>query len=236
MSIRDKIARITEQKNAAASRSGRSGEDVLLVAVTKLHDADEINEAIDCGITDIGENKVQEIMNKYDAVKPVRWHLIGHLQTNKVKYIIDKVCMIHSVDSLKLAEEIDKRAAQHGITMDILIQVNSAMEESKFGITTEETGQMIADILASCPNIRIRGLMCIAPFEDNPEDAREYFAAVKRLYDEYKKTDEPRIDFKYLSMGMSNDFEVAIEEGSTLIRVGTSIFGVRDYSKKMGGN
>ena len=236
MSIRDNIARITEQKNAAASRSGRSGEDVLLVAVTKLHDADEINEAIDCGITDIGENKVQEIMNKYDAVKPVRWHLIGHLQTNKVKYIIDKVCMIHSVDSLKLAEEIDKRAAQHGITMDILIQVNSAMEESKFGITTEETGQMIADILASCPNIRIRGLMCIAPFEDNPEYAREYFAAVKRLYDEYKKIDEPRIDFKYLSMGISNDFEVAIEEGSTLIRVGTSIFGVRDYSKKMGGN
>ncbi len=144
--------------------------------------------------------------------------------------------MIHSVDSLKLAEEIDKRAAQHGLTMDILIQVNSAMEESKFGITTEETGAMIESILENCPNIRIRGLMCIAPFEDNPDDAREYFAEVKKLYDKYGRLDNPRIDFKYLSMGMSNDFEVAIEEGSTLIRVGTSIFGVRDYSKKMGGN
>ena len=195
---------------------------------------DEINEAIDCGITDIGENKVQEIMSKYDRVKPVRWHLIGHLQTNKVKYIIDKVSMIHSVDSLKLAEEIDKRAAQHGLTMDILIQVNSAMEESKFGITTEETGQMIQDILTSCPNVRIRGLMCIAPFEDNPEDAGIYFEEVKKLYDEYGRIDHPNLDFKYLSMGMSNDFEVAIEAGSNLIRVGTMIFGARDYSKKQG--
>lgn len=235
MSIKENIAHITQLKNEAAVRSGRNGDDVLLVAVTKLHDVDEINEAIDCGITDIGENKVQEIMNKYDGVKPVRWHLIGHLQTNKVKYIIDKVCMIHSVDSLKLAEEIDKRAGQHGLTMDILIQVNSAMEESKFGITTEETGLLIKEILENCPNIRIRGLMCIAPFEEDPEDAREYFAAVKALYDEYKTLDDPRIDFKYLSMGMSNDFEVAVEEGSTLIRVGTSIFGTRDYSRKMGG-
>lgn len=140
--------------------------------------------------------------------------------------------MIHSVDSLKLAEEIDKRAAQHGITMDILIQVNAAQEESKFGITTGETGQMIRDILASCPHVRIRGLMCIAPFEDNPEDAGQYFAAVKALYDEYAKMQHPNLDFKYLSMGMSNDFEVAIENGSNLIRVGTSIFGARDYSKK----
>ena len=140
--------------------------------------------------------------------------------------------MIHSVDSLKLAEEIDKRAAQHGITMDILIQVNSAQEESKFGITTGETGQMIRDILASCPHVKIRGLMCIAPFEDNPEDAGQYFAAVKKLYDEYAKVQHPNLDFKYLSMGMSNDFEVAIENGSNLIRVGTSIFGARDYSKK----
>ena len=193
---------------------------------------DEINEAIDCGITDIGENKVQEIMDKYEHVKPVRWHLIGHLQTNKVKYIIDKVSMIHSVDSLKLAQEINKRAQQHNLTMDILIQVNSAEEESKFGITTEETGQLIRDILDSCENIRIRGLMCIAPFEENPEDVRVYFAEVKKLYDEYGKMEHPHLDFKYLSMGMSGDFHVAIEEGSNLIRVGTSIFGARDYSKK----
>lgn len=234
MSIGGNIEYIQDLKKKAAERSGRSGDDVLLVAVTKLHSTDEINEAIHCGITDIGENKVQEIMDKYDRVEPVRWHLIGHLQTNKVKYIIDKVSMIHSVDSLKLAQEINKRAQQHGLVMDILIQVNSAMEESKFGITTEETGELIGQILETCPNVRIRGLMCIAPFEDNPDDARVYFAEVKKLYDKYGKIDHPMLDFKYLSMGMSNDFEVAIEEGSNLIRVGTSIFGARDYSKKMG--
>ena len=234
MPIKENIGYINELKAAAAQRSGRTGDDVLLVAVTKLHDVSEINEANDCGITDIGENKVQEIMNKYDRVKPVRWHLIGHLQTNKVNYIIDKVSLIHSVDSLKLAQEIDKRAAQHNLTMDILIQVNSAMEESKFGITTEETGQLIRDILDTCPNVRLRGMMCIAPFEDNPEDARVYFEQVKALYDEYGKMDHPNLDFRYLSMGMSNDFEVAIEAGSNLIRVGTMIFGARDYSKKQG--
>ena len=234
MPIKENIAYVRQMKDEAAARSGRNGDDVLLVAVTKLHSVEEINEAIDCGITDIGENKDQEIMDKYDRVKPVKWHLIGHLQTNKVKYIIDKVSMIHSVDSLKLAQEIDKRAKQHDLTMDILIQVNSAQEESKFGITTEETGDMIKEILENCPNVRIKGLMCIAPFEENPEDARVYFAEVKKLYDEYEKIQHPNLDFKYLSMGMSGDFHVAIEEGSNLIRVGTTIFGARDYSKKMG--
>lgn len=224
MSIGENIKHVIAMKDEAAKKSGRPGEDVLLVAVTKLHTAEEINEAIDCGITDIGENKVQEIMDKFDHVKPVRWHLIGHLQTNKVKYIIDKVSMIHSVDSLKLAQEINKRAEQHGLVMDILIQVNSAMEESKFGITTEETGQLIKDILDTCPHVRIRGLMCIAPFEENPEDARIYFEEVKKQYDEYGGIQHERLDFKYLSMGMSNDFQVAIEAGSNLIRVGTLIF------------
>lgn len=232
MSIRENIEHINGLKAEAAQRSGRKGEDVLLVAVTKLHSVEEINEAIDCGITDIGENKVQEIMDKYDHVKPVRWHLIGHLQTNKVKYIIDKVSMIHSVDSLHLAQEINKRAEQHGLTMDILLQVNSAREESKFGITTDETEQLIRDILDTCPNVHIRGLMCIAPFEENPEDARVYFAEVKKQYDQFGKIQHPNLDFRYLSMGMSGDFQVAIEEGSNLIRVGTSIFGARDYSKK----
>jgi len=234
MSIRDNIQYIQGIKAEAAKRSGRNGDDVLLVAVTKLHDVDEINEAIDCGITDIGENKVQEILNKYDRVKPVRWHLIGHLQTNKVKYIIDKVSMIHSVDSLHLAQEIDKRAGQHGTKMDILIQVNSAEEESKFGITVEETESMIKDILDTCPNVNIRGLMCIAPFEDNPDDAKVYFDMVKEQYDRFSRIEHENLDFKYLSMGMSNDFEVAIESGSNLIRVGTAIFGNRDYSKKQG--
>lgn len=229
MSIKSNIEYINELKAKAAEQSGRSGDDVLLVAVTKLHSPEEMNEAIDAGITDIGENKVQEIMDKYDRVKPVRWHLIGHLQTNKVKYIIDKVSMIHSVDSLHLAKEINKRAAQHDLTMDILIQVNSAMEESKFGITTSETDQLIRDIAAQCENIRIRGLMCIAPFEEDPEDARPYFAEVKKLYDKYANEQIERVDFKCLSMGMTNDFEAAIAEGSNLIRVGTAIFGYRDY-------
>ena len=232
-SIRENIDAVNRIKGEAAVKSGRKAEDVLLCAVTKTRTADEINEAIDAGITDIGENKVQEIMDKFDSVKPVRWHLIGHLQTNKVKYIIDKVSMIHSVDSLHLAQEIDKRAAQHGITMDILIQVNSAQEESKFGISTDETEGMIRDILDKCTNIRIRGLMCIAPFAENPEDVRVYFAQVKKLYDEYSSIEHKNLDFKYLSMGMSHDYEVAILEGSNLIRVGTAIFGERDYSKKL---
>ncbi len=230
MSIMENIRAIEAEKHEAAKKIGRTGEDVLLVAVTKTRPPEDLNAAIDAGITDIGENKVQEIMDKYEHVKPVRWHLIGHLQTNKVKYIIDKVSMIHSVDSEKLADEIEKRAAQHDLTMDILIQVNSAMEESKFGITTAETEGMIRYILENCPHIRIRGLMCIAPFEEDPEEVRQYFRAVKKQYDEFAKIDHERLDFKYLSMGMSHDFKVAIEEGSNLIRVGTSIFGARHYA------
>ena len=182
-------------------------------------------------MTDIGENKVQEIMDKYDDIKPVRWHMIGHLQTNKVKYIIDKVSMIHSVDSYKLAAEINKRAASCGITMDILLQVNSAQEESKFGISTEETEGLIMQILDSCENIRIRGLMCIAPYADDPEDIKKYFDSVKEQYDQFSTIDHPNLDFRYLSMGMSHDFPVAIEAGSNLVRVGSAIFGERDYSK-----
>lgn len=229
MSIKSNIEYINELKEKAAVKSGRNGDDVLLVAVTKLHGADEINEAIDAGITDIGENKVQEIIDKYEKVKPVRWHLIGHLQTNKVKYIIDKVSMIHSVDSLKLAKEINKRAIQHNLVMDILIQVNSANEETKFGITSEETEQLINDIAAECSNIRIKGLMCIAPFAEDPDEIRGYFREVKDIYDKYENVKTDNIDFRYLSMGMSHDFEVAIEEGSNLVRVGTAIFGYRDY-------
>ena len=208
-----------------------TGDDVLLVAVTKTHPADIINEAIDAGATDIGENKAQEIMDKYDQVKPVRWHMIGHLQTNKVKYIIDKVDMIHSVDSLKLAKEINKRAANHDKIMDVLVQVNSAQEESKFGVTSEETGELIDAILANCPNVKICGLMCIAPFDENPDNVRKYFAELKKLYDDYKKIEHDNPDFKYLSMSMSHNYKVAIEEGSNLVRVSTAIFGERDYSK-----
>ncbi len=231
--IKENIEAINRNKDEIAGKVGGRPGEVLLVAVTKTRMVDEINEAIDAGITDIGENKVQEIMDKFEAVKPVRWHMIGHLQRNKVKYIIDKVSMIHSVDSFKLAEEIDRRAAQHGAGMDILVQVNAAREESKFGITTEETGKLIEDIVKHCPNIRIRGLMCIAPFEDNQEDVRVYFREVKALYDKYALLSHPKMDFKYLSMGMSHDYEAAILEGSNLIRVGTAIFGERNNNKQV---
>lgn len=229
--IRGNLNKINEQIKLCAEKCGRQAEDVLLCAVSKTRTPEEINIAIDAGVTDIGENKVQEIMDKFDAVKPVRWHMIGHLQTNKVKYIIDKVSMIHSVDSYKLAAEINKRAAQHGIVMDILLQVNSAQEESKFGITTAETEALIKEILDTCENVRIKGLMCIAPYADDPEDIKVYFEDVKKQYDEFGKIDHPMLDFKYLSMGMSHDFPVAIEAGSNLVRVGSAIFGERNYNK-----
>ena len=229
--IRANLEKINEQIKTAAEGCGRSADDVLLVAVSKTRTPEEINIAIDAGVTDIGENKVQEIMDKYDAVKLVKWHMIGHLQTNKVKYIIDKVSMIHSVDSYKLAVEIDKRAKSHGITMDILLQVNSAQEESKFGITTDETEKLIHDILENCENIRIRGLMCIAPFAENPEEIKVYFEEVKKQYDQFGRIEHERLDFKYLSMGMSHDFTVAIEAGSNLVRVGSAIFGERNYNR-----
>lgn len=180
MSIRDNYKKILDRKNAAAVRSGRKEDDVLLLAVTKTHGADEINEAIAAGATDIGENKVQEILEKYDKVNPVKWHLIGHLQTNKVKQVIDKVVMIHSVDSIKLAKEIDKRAAAHGIIMDILIQLNIGEEESKTGIKVEELFPMIEEIVNDFHNIRIKGLMCIPPASDDPEDSRGYFKLADR--------------------------------------------------------
>ncbi len=229
--IRGNLSKINEQIMLCAEKCGRSADDVLLCAVSKTRTPEEINIAIDAGVTDIGENKVQEIMDKFEAVKPVKWHMIGHLQTNKVKYIIDKVSMIHSVDSYKLAAEINKRAAQHGIVMDILIQVNSAQEESKFGITTDETEALIKEILETCENIKIKGLMCIAPYADDPEDIKMYFEDVKKQYDEFGKIDHPMLDFKYLSMGMSHDFPVAIEAGSNLVRVGSAIFGERNYNK-----
>ena len=229
--IRGNLEKVRQQIRQSAEGCGRSQDDVLLVAVSKTRTPEEINIAIEAGVTDIGENKVQEIMDKYDDIKPVRWHMIGHLQTNKVKYIIDKVSMIHSVDSYKLAAEINKRAAACGITMDILLQVNSAQEESKFGISTEETEGLIMQILDSCENIRIRGLMCIAPYADDPEDIKKYFDSVKERYDQFSTIDHPNLDFRYLSMGMSHDFPVAIEAGSNLVRVGSAIFGERDYSK-----
>jgi pyridoxal phosphate enzyme (YggS family) len=227
--IKKNLETVRAQISEAAESVGRDGDDVILVAVSKTRTPEEINTAIDAGTTDIGENKVQEIMEKYDDIKPVRWHLIGHLQTNKVKYIIDKVDMIHSVDSIKLAKEIDKRAKAHGKTMDILVQINPAEEESKFGVTIEGAGDLVREILDTCENIRIKGLMSVAPIAEDPRDVKPFFDGVKAKYDELAQIDDPKLDFKYLSMGMSHDFAVAIESGSNLVRVGSAIFGERDY-------
>ena len=229
--IAERYRQIEERKNAAALRSGRRPEDVVLMAVTKTHTADEINEAVAAGATDIGENRVQELLEKYDRVNPVRWHLIGHLQTNKVRSIIDKVVMIHSVDSVRLAKEIDKRAGNAGIVMDILIEINSAMEETKSGIAAEDLRAITEEIAAECSNVRIRGIMCIPPMAAEPEDARPYFREARELFENMKTWDLPEERFcpDTLSMGMSGDFEVAIEEGSTIVRVGSSIFGPRNY-------
>ena len=225
--IRANLSKIRGQIREAAEGCGRTADDVLLVAVSKTRTPEEINIAIDAGVTDIGENKVQEIMDKYDAVKPVKWHMIGHLQTNKVKYIIDKVSMIHSVDSYKLAAEINKRSASHGITMDILIQVNSAQEESKFGITTEETETLIKEILDTCENVRIRGLMTIPPVNCD----EKYFASMQELFENSKQKYSFLSGMDTLSMGMSGDYATAVKYGSTLVRIGSGLFGYRNYSK-----
>jgi len=229
--IAERFKQILARKDAAAIRSGRDPEDVTLMAVTKTHAPDEINQAIAAGATDIGENRVQEVLEKIDRVDPVRWHLIGHLQTNKVKNIIDKVVMIHSVDSIKLAKEINKRAAAAGIVMDILIEINSAMEETKSGIAAEDLKSLVTGITTECDNVRIRGIMCIPPIAVDPEDARPYFREAREMFEDMKTWDLPEERFcpDTLSMGMSGDFEVAIEEGSTIVRVGSSIFGPRNY-------
>jgi pyridoxal phosphate enzyme (YggS family) len=227
MNIGENVAAVRARIDEYARRSGRDSGSVLMIAVTKTRDPEEINAAIDAGVTDRGENKVQEIVDKYDAVKPVNWHMIGHLQRNKVKHIIDKVKLIHSVDSLRLAEEIDAQAARRGVTADVLIQVNAAGERSKFGTEIEETGRLIDDILDRCGRVSIRGLMFIAPAADDPEDVRVHFRKVRALYDELGKRPRDRLDFGYLSMGMSHDFGTAVMEGANVVRIGSAIFGPR---------
>lgn len=232
MSIGENYLEIVERKNRAAVRSGRNPEYVLLLAVTKLHTVEEINQAISAGATDAGENRVQELLEKYDrTAEPVRWHLIGHLQTNKVKNIIDKVVLIHSVDSLKLAKEISKRAIAADKVMDILIEINIGMEESKSGVPAEDVESLIKEIAAECEGVRIRGVMCVPPIGETPEDSRPYFKKTKAIFDNLKTLDLPQERFlpDTLSMGMSGDFEVAVEEGATIVRVGSSIFGKRNY-------
>lgn len=230
MDIGKNLQSVEERISAAAKRSGRTRDDIKFIAVTKTHGADMINEAIDLGVTDIGENKPQEIRDKYGLVKPVKWHLIGHLQTNKIKYVIDKVCLIHSVDSIKLMEEIDNQAKKHDLIMDILIQINISGEETKSGINPDELDMML-DYAGKLSNIRVLGLMTIAPKTDNPADNIPYFDKMRQLFVDRKQNICDNIIMQYLSMGMSGDFETAIEHGANMVRVGSAVFGARDYSK-----
>lgn len=225
--IAENLEKVREKINAAAQRAGRNSAEIKLVAVTKTVDVPQIEEAITAGITAIGENRVQEVRKKYPEVTlPVEWHLIGHLQTNKVKYIIDKVDLIHSLDRFSLAEEISKRAQQAGRIMPVLVQVNVAEEESKFGLKVEETEDFIRQV-SQLEGISIQGLMTIAPYVEDPEEVRPVFRKLKELSEEIQGKALPKVEMKYLSMGMSNDYEVAIEEGANLIRIGTAIFGAR---------
>lgn len=210
----------------------RSPQEVTLIAVSKTKPLCDIETLIGADVQEFGENKVQEILEKWEHVsKPVHWHMIGHLQTNKVKYIIDKVSLIHSVDSLKLARVISREAQKHGRIMPVLLEVNVAGEASKFGFTEAELYEAIADI-AALPNIRIDGLMTIAPYVDDPEDNRIHFRHLKEIFVDINAKNIDNVAMHVLSMGMSGDYQVAIQEGATMVRVGTGIFGQRIYHER----
>ena len=221
---------IKKELEETAIRCGRNPEEITLIAVSKTKPLSDIEKLISIGVKDFGENKVQELCSKYEEVsKPVDFHLIGHLQTNKVKYIVDKACLIHSVDSLKLAKEIQKEAIKKDVIAHILIEVNVAQEESKFGLSVEEVIPLVEEI-SKLSNVHVNGLMTIAPFVENPEENRKYFKALKQLSLDITSKNIDNIDMNVLSMGMTNDYKVAIEEGATMVRVGTAIFGTRNYS------
>jgi PLP dependent protein len=221
------------QKNieAACQRAGCDTSEVTLIAVSKTKPVSDLAIVYGAGAREFGENKVQELTEKYEVMpKDIHWHMIGHLQRNKVKYIVDKVTLIHSVDSLALAEEISRQAVKKQVTVDILVEVNIAAEESKFGISGEETTALVTDI-AKLPGLHIRGLMTIAPFVENAEENRVFFRKMKKLSVDIKQKNIDNVDMDVLSMGMTGDYMVAIEEGATMVRVGTGIFGERNYNK-----
>lgn len=230
MDIKENLEKVKVRLEAAARESGRAPDAVKLIAVTKTYPVEMMNEAIELGVTDVGENKPQEVRDKFDQVLPVRWHLIGHLQINKVKYIIDRCCMIHSVDSIKLIDEIERLAVAHDKDMDILIQVNISGEESKSGIEPKELDEILR-YAAGLKRTHIKGLMTIAPKAEFG-DAEVHFRNMKRLFDETKEKHYDNVVMEELSMGMSGDFEAAVRCGSTMVRIGSAIFGARDYGNK----
>lgn len=231
MSIAKRLEEVENRITAAAERSGRKREDITLIAVTKTHSAEVMNEAVRLGVTDVGENKPQEVRDKYGDVLPVKWHLIGHLQTNKVKYVIDKVSLIHSVDSVKLMDEIERQAEKHNKDMDILIQVNISGEETKFGVSKENVEELLK-YAGTLKHVKVKGLMTIAPKTDNSVTNKLHFDNIHKLFVDIKQKKYDNVNMLYLSMGMSGDFETAIECGANMVRVGSAIFGERDYSQK----
>lgn len=228
--VLDNLKDVERKIEDACKRCNRNRQEVTLIAVSKTKPVSLIMEAYHSGIRQFGENKVQELTDKYQQMPlDIDWHLIGHLQRNKVKYIVDKTTLIHSVDSLRLAEEISKEAVKKSVTADILVQVNVADEDTKFGLLSAEAMDVIEEI-AKLPNIHIKGLMTIAPFVDDGEENRIHFRNLKKLAVDIEKKNIDNIDMDFLSMGMTGDYEVAIEEGATHIRVGTGIFGERNYN------
>lgn len=228
--IGENIKAVRESMAAAAVRCGRMPEEVTLIAVSKTKPVSMLQEAYENGIRDFGENKVQEILSKYGELpKDIRWHMIGHLQRNKVKSIVDKVYMIHSVDSLRLAEEISKEAEKKGLCISVLAEVNIAEEETKYGLLAGQVPGFIEKI-AVLPGISVKGLMAVAPYVENSEENRQYFVKLRQLSVDIMKKNIDNVSMDILSMGMTGDYLTAIEEGSTYVRVGTGIFGERNYS------
>ena len=228
--VKENLAEVETRIDQACERAGRKREEVTLIAVSKTKPVSMMEEAMGAGIVDFGENKVQEIVDKYEVLpRNLNWHMIGHLQRNKVKYIVDKVCMIHSVDSLKLAETISELAVKKNVEVPVLIEVNMAGEDSKFGVTPEAAPALV-EAAAKLPGIRISGLMTIAPFVENPEDNRIHFRNLRKLSVDITGKNIDNVSMSALSMGMTGDYEVAIEEGATMVRVGTGIFGARNYT------
>ena len=230
MGVCENYRAIEEKVEKACLRAGRKREDVTLIADSKTKPVTMIHELLPLGVRDFGENKVQELTEKEELLpKDIRWHMIGHLQRNKVKYVVGKACMIHSVDSLRLAEEISKEALKKQISVPILVEVNVAGEESKFGVSVQEAPFLVEQI-CRLPGIEVKGLMTIAPYVEDPEENRIVFRNLRKLSVDIGGKNFDNVTMDILSMGMTGDYEVAIEEGATHVRVGTGIFGERNYN------
>ena len=226
----DNLNDVEKRIQAACDRSGRKREEVLLVAVSKTKPVEMIEEIMAAGIVEFGENKPQELRDKYEVLpKNLHFHMIGHLQTNKIKYVIDRAVLIHSIDSIRLAEAVNAEAKKHDRIMPVLVEVNVAQEESKFGINAKETEELIRKI-EKFEHVRIKGLMTIAPYTEDPESNREYFREIKKLSVDIRDKNIDNVSMDVLSMGMTGDYMVAVEEGATMVRVGTGIFGERNYN------